>query len=102
MLTGSIGMLPSAAVGSDGPGLFEPVHGSAPDIAGKDIANPFAQILSVSMMLKYGLNEPAAAERIEAAVMKTLDQGVRTSDIAQPGDTTLGCKAIGEKVLQNL
>jgi len=102
MLTGSIGMLPSASVGADGPGLFEPVHGSAPDIAGQDKANPFAQILSVSMMLRYGLNQPAAADRIEQAVMKVLDGGARTGDIAQSGEKVLGCKAIGELVLKAL
>jgi 3-isopropylmalate dehydrogenase len=103
MLTGSIGMLPSAAVGSGKyPGLFEPVHGSAPDIAGTDKANPFAMVLSASMMLRYGLNEPAAADRIEAAVTKTLEQGVRTGDIATAGEEVSGCAATGEAILKNL
>ena len=102
MLTGSIGMLPSAAIGADGPGVYEPVHGSAPDIAGQDLANPLAQILSAAMMLRYGLDEPAAAERIENAVTKTLDQGFRTGDIMQEGCNQVGCKAMGEAVLKNL
>lgn len=102
MLTGSIGMLPSASVGAFGPGLFEPVHGSAPDIAGQDKANPIAQVLSAAMMLKYGLNQPAAAERIEQAVMKVLDEGKRTGDIMSAGMTPLGCKAMGEALVQAL
>jgi 3-isopropylmalate dehydrogenase len=76
MLTGSIGMLPSASLGADGPGVFEPVHGSAPDIAGQDKANPLAQVLSAAMMLRYGLNQPEAADRIETAVLSVLDQGI--------------------------
>jgi 3-isopropylmalate dehydrogenase len=102
MLTGSIGMLPSAATGLDGPGLFEPVHGSAPDIAGQDKANPFAQVLSVSMMLKYGLGEQACADRIDKAVVACLEKGYRTGDLAGPGEEALGCKAIGEKILAEL
>ncbi|NJN75019.1 MAG: 3-isopropylmalate dehydrogenase [Synechococcaceae cyanobacterium RL_1_2] len=105
MLTGSIGMLPSASLGSDGPGVFEPVHGSAPDIAGQDKANPMAQVLSVAMMLKYGLNLPVPANAIEQAVVKVLQQGYRTGDIMSEGMTQCGCKAIGEclvKALQNL
>lgn len=102
MLTGSIGMLPSASVGASGPGLFEPVHGSAPDIAGQDKANPIAQVLSAAMMLKYGLNQPAAAERIEQAVMKVLDEGKRTGDIMSEGMTALGCKSMGEALVQAL
>lgn len=102
MLTGSIGMLPSAAVPAEGPGLFEPVHGSAPDIAGQDMANPFAMVLSAAMMLRYGLDEAAAADTIEAAVVKTLDQGIRTGDIAAEGETAVGCKACGEAILKNL
>jgi 3-isopropylmalate dehydrogenase len=105
MLTGSIGMLPSASLGSNGPGVFEPVHGSAPDIAGQDKANPMAQVLSVAMMLKYGLNQPAPANAIEQAVVKVLQQGYRTGDIMSEGMTQCGCKAIGEclvKALQNL
>jgi 3-isopropylmalate dehydrogenase len=100
MLTGSIGMLPSASLGEPGkPGVFEPVHGSAPDIAGQDIANPLAQVLSAAMLLRYGLNEGAAADLIEAAVMQVLDAGKRTGDIITPGCEQLGCKAMGEALL---
>ncbi|KAI9097979.1 hypothetical protein K1719_025750 [Acacia pycnantha] len=81
MITGSIGMLPSASLGDLGPGLFEPIHGSAPDIAGQDKANPFATVLSAAMLLKYGLGEEKAAERIENAVLDTLNRGFRTADI---------------------
>ncbi|MEO8092618.1 MAG: 3-isopropylmalate dehydrogenase [bacterium] len=82
MLTGSLGMLPSASLGGDGPGLFEPVHGSAPDIAGKGIANPLATFLSVAMMLRHGLDRPADAEAVEAAVEGALEAGLRTPDLA--------------------
>jgi 3-isopropylmalate dehydrogenase len=100
MLTGSIGMLPSASLGAPGSvGLFEPVHGSAPDIAGKDLANPLAQVLSAAMMLRYGLNEPAAAQAIETAVLHVLDRGKRTGDIAAPGCDRIGCRAMGEALL---
>lgn len=102
MLTGSIGMLPSASLGASGPGLFEPVHGSAPDIAGQDKANPLAQVLSAAMMLRYSLNQPAAADRIEQAVNTVLDQGNRTGDIMSDGMTLLGCKAMGEALIQAL
>ncbi len=85
MLTGSIGMLPSASLNADGQGMYEPIHGSAPDIAGKGVANPLATILSVAMMLRYSLGAPEAAERIEAAVSKVLDQGLRTADIMSAG-----------------
>src|SRR5207247_3941015 len=78
MLTGSLGMLPSASLGGDGPGLFEPVHGSAPDIAGQGIANPLATFLSVAMMLRDGLDRPADADRIESAVEAALGRGLRT------------------------
>lgn len=81
MLTGSLGMLPSASLNADGQGLYEPVHGSAPDIAGRNIANPLATILSAAMMLRYSLGEPDAAERVETAVNSVLDQGFRTADI---------------------
>lgn len=100
MLTGSIGMLPSASLGADGPGVFEPVHGSAPDIAGQDKANPLAQVLSAAMMLRYGLNEPDAATEIENVVNQTLDQGYRTGDIMSPGMKSLGCRAMGEVLIQ--
>eukprot|EP00245_Coleochaete_scutata_P003342 TRINITY_DN14905_c1_g1_i1.p1 TRINITY_DN14905_c1_g1~~TRINITY_DN14905_c1_g1_i1.p1 ORF type:complete len:475 (+),score=119.93 TRINITY_DN14905_c1_g1_i1:70-1425(+) len=102
MLTGSIGMLPSASMAASGPGLFEPVHGSAPDIAGQDKANPLAQVLSAAMMLRYGLGEESAALRIEAAVMAALDAGFRTGDIMSPGQTLVGCKKMGALVLENL
>jgi 3-isopropylmalate dehydrogenase len=102
MLTGSIGMLPSASMGASGAGVFEPVHGSAPDIAGQDKANPIAQVLSAAMMLRYGLNEPQAADRIEQAVLKVLDQGDRTGDIMSPGMNLLGCQAMGTALLKAL
>lgn len=102
MLTGSIGMLPSASLGEKGPGLFEPVHGSAPDIAGQDQANPLAQVLSAAMMLRYGLNQPTAADRIEQAVLRVLDQGDRTGDIMSEGMNPLGCRAMGNALIQAL
>ncbi|WOL17798.1 3-isopropylmalate dehydrogenase 2, chloroplastic-like [Canna indica] len=102
MLTGSIGMLPSASISESGPGLFEPIHGSAPDIAGQDKANPLATILSAAMLLQYGLGEPEAAKRIEAAVMNTLDRGFRTGDIFSAGTTLVGCKRMGEEVLRSV
>lgn len=102
MLTGSIGMLPSASLGATGPGVFEPVHGSAPDIAGQDKANPLAQVLSAAMMLRYGLDQPAAAERIEQAVNRVLDQGDRTADLMSDGKNLLGCQAMGEALIQAL
>lgn len=102
MLTGSIGMLPSASLGADGPGVYEPVHGSAPDIAGQDKANPLAQVLSAAMMLRYGLNQPQAAEKIENAVMQVLDQGYRTGDIMSENMTHVGCKAMGEVLIKAL
>ncbi len=99
MLTGSIGMLPSASLSADGPGVYEPVHGSAPDIAGQDKANPLAQVLSVAMMLRYGLDEPEAATQIEDAVIKVLDAGYRTGDIMSEGMKAVGCKGMGEALL---
>jgi 3-isopropylmalate dehydrogenase len=102
MLTGSIGMLPSASLGSSGPGVFEPVHGSAPDIAGLDKANPIAQVLSAAMMLRYGLNQPQAADKIETAVLQVLDQGYRTGDIMSEGMTLVGCRAMGDVLLKAL
>ncbi len=102
MLTGSIGMLPSASLGSSGPGVYEPVHGSAPDIAGQDKANPIAQVLSAAMMLRYGLNQPQAADKIETAVLQVLDQGYRTGDIMSEGMTLVGCRAMGEVLLKAL
>jgi 3-isopropylmalate dehydrogenase len=102
MLTGSIGMLPSASLGADGVGVFEPVHGSAPDIAGQDKANPIAQVLSAAMMLKYGLDEPKAAEAIERAVLTVLDLGYRTGDIYSVGTILTGCREMGDTLLKVL
>ncbi|KAB8319382.1 3-isopropylmalate dehydrogenase [Tolypothrix campylonemoides VB511288] len=102
MLTGSIGMLPSASLGASNPGVFEPVHGSAPDIAGQDKANPLAQVLSAAMMLRYGLNEPSAADAIEQGVLQVLQRGDRTGDIMSPGMNLLGCRAMGEALIQVL
>jgi 3-isopropylmalate dehydrogenase len=99
MLTGSIGMLPSASMNAAGGGLYEPSHGSAPDIAGQDIANPLATILSAAMMLRYSLNMEAAAQRIEAAVKTVLTQGLRTADIYETGTTQIGCAAMGAAVV---
>jgi len=102
MLTGSIGMLPSASLGDKGPGVFEPVHGSAPDIAGQDKANPLAQVLSAAMMLRYGLNQSAAADKIENAVSQVLEKGDRTGDIMSPGMNLLGCHSMGKTLIQAL
>ena len=102
MLTGSIGMLPSASLGSDGPGLFEPVHGSAPDIAGQDKANPMAMVLSAAMMLRIGLRQEAAAAALEQAVDAVLAAGYRTGDLMAEGCTQLGCAAMGEQLLRQL
>jgi 3-isopropylmalate dehydrogenase len=102
MLTGSIGMLPSASLDARGKGLYEPIHGSAPDIAGKDVANPLAAILSAAMMLRYSLGRAGAAERIENAVRKVLRDGVRTADIHTPGTRKVGTEAMGEAVLSEL
>jgi 3-isopropylmalate dehydrogenase len=102
MLTGSIGMLPSASMNAAKQGMYEPCHGSAPDIAGKGIANPLATILSVAMMLRYSLDEGAAAAAIEVAVGKVLDQGLRTADIMAEGCTRVGTREMGEAVLSQL
>ncbi len=99
MLTGSIGMLPSASLNESGQGMYEPCHGSAPDIAGKGIANPLATILSVAMMLRYSLSEPELAQRIEDAVGKVLDDGLRTADIASEGTRTVSTREMGDAVL---
>ena len=99
MLTGSIGMLPSASLDADGKGMYEPIHGSAPDIAGKGVANPLATILSVAMMLRYSLGAAEHANRIEAAVSAVLDQGLRTPDIASAGTTRVGTREIGDAVV---
>lgn len=102
MLTGSIGMLPSASLNKAGFGLYEPIHGSAPDIAGKGIANPLATILSAAMMLRYTFDLPKPAAHIEAAVRKVLAQGLRTADIAEPGVRAIGTRQMGDAVLAAL
>ena len=103
MLTGSLGMLPSASLASNGSGLYEPVHGTAPDIAGQDLANPLATILSVAMMCKYSLDLPKAANSIEAAVSAVLEAGYRTSDIfSDAAQTQVGCVEMSELVLERL
>jgi 3-isopropylmalate dehydrogenase len=101
-LTGSIGMLPSASVNAQGFGLYEPIHGSAPDIAGKDIANPLATILSAAMLLRFSLNQEVAAARIESAVKAVLAAGIRTADIAQSHEKVVGTRAMGDAVLNAL
>jgi 3-isopropylmalate dehydrogenase len=102
MLTGSIGMLPSASLDANGKGMYEPIHGSAPDIAGQNVANPLATILSVAMMLRYSLDEAAMAERIEQAVEKVLDQGLRTADIYSDGMAKVGTAEMGDAVVAAL
>jgi 3-isopropylmalate dehydrogenase len=102
MLTGSIGMLPSASLDANNKGLYEPCHGSAPDIAGKDIANPLATILSVAMMMRYTFAHEDIAQRIEMAVRKTLQQGLRTADIAEAGNRKIGTAAMGDAVVASL
>ena len=108
MLTGSLGMLPSASLGAVDPktgkrnALYEPVHGSAPDIAGKGVANPIASLLSFAMALRYSFDLPGEAEVVETAVAKVLEQGLRTGDIMQPGKTKVGTREMGEAVLKAL
>jgi 3-isopropylmalate dehydrogenase len=102
MLTGSIGMLPSASLNERNFGLYEPSHGSAPDIAGKNLANPLATILSAAMMLRYSLGKPEQAARIEAAVKRVLAQGLRTADIWSEGTTRVGTDAMGDAVVAAL
>jgi len=102
MLTGSIGMLPSASLDANGKGLYEPIHGSAPDIAGKGRANPLAQILSLAMMMRYTFNLPEVAGRIENAVRKALGSGLRTADIAGKGETVCGTAQMGDAVVARL
>jgi 3-isopropylmalate dehydrogenase len=99
MLTGSIGMLPSASLDANGKGLYEPIHGTAPDIAGKGAANPLATILSAAMMLRYSLRQEAAAERVEAAVRRVLGEGYRTADILTAGMRKVGTQEMGDAVL---
>jgi 3-isopropylmalate dehydrogenase len=102
MITGSLGMLPSASLGEGGIGLYEPVHGSAPDIAGQDAANPLAAILSAAMLLEHSLDAPDAAAAIRDAVAAALESGARTADLAGEGETALGCVAMGDLVLSKL
>jgi 3-isopropylmalate dehydrogenase len=102
MLTGSIGMLPSASLDEKGKGLYEPIHGTAPDIAGKDVANPLATILSAAMMLRYSLKQDQAVQRIEAAVRKVLRDGYRTADIYSEGTRKVGTREMGDAVLAAL
>jgi 3-isopropylmalate dehydrogenase len=102
MLTGSIGMLPSASLDANNKGLYEPIHGSAPDIAGKDLANPLATILSAAMMLRYSFDMAAEADRIEAAVRKVLADGLATGDIDRPGSKRVGTAAMGSAVVAAL
>jgi len=102
MLTGSIGMLPSASLDANNKGMYEPCHGSAPDIAGKGLANPLATILSVSMMLRYSFNQADAANAIETAVSKVLDQGLRTGDIMSEGKQQVGTAQMGDAVVAAL
>jgi len=102
MLTGSIGMLPSASLNAENKGMYEPIHGSAPDIAGKNVANPLATILSASMMMRYTLGEAALADTVEAAVARVLEQGLRTADIATAGCRTVGTRDMGAAVIAAL
>jgi 3-isopropylmalate dehydrogenase len=102
MLTGSLGMLPSASLGSGTFGLYEPCHGSAPDIAGQGIANPLATILSLAMLLRYSFGREACAQKIERAVERVLEQGLRTPDIAASGESAIGTVAMGDAVLEAL
>ncbi len=102
MLTGSIGMLPSASLDKHNKGLYEPSHGSAPDIAGQGVANPLATILSVAMMMRFTLNQPQAAERIDAAVDAVLSAGLRTADIWSPGTKKVGTREMGDAVVAAL
>jgi 3-isopropylmalate dehydrogenase len=102
MITGSLGMLPSASLGTRHGGLYEPIHGTAPDIAGNDVANPLATILSVALMLRYALGQPEAAQAVEQAVDRVLFDGKRTADIVTPGAEVLGTQAMGQAVVQAL
>ena len=102
MITGSIGMIPSSSLGATTCGLYEPIHGSAPDIAGQDIANPIGTILSAAMMLRYSFDMPTEADAIEEAVSRVLDAGYRTGDIASPGCTRVGCTEMGNLIREHL
>jgi 3-isopropylmalate dehydrogenase len=102
MISGSLGMLSSAALGEDGPGLYEPIHGSAPDIAGKGIANPLATILSAAMLLRSSLGLEEAASGVETAVSQVLAAGHRTADLARPGEQSISTTAMGDLVVSML
>jgi 3-isopropylmalate dehydrogenase len=102
MLTGSLGLLPSASINETHFGLYEPAGGSAPDIAGKSIANPIAQILSAAMMLRISLGAEAAADAVEKAVADAIAEGVRTADIALPGQTVIGTAAMGDAIVDRI
>ena len=102
MVTGSIGLLPSASIGDTAPGLYEPIHGSAPDIAGQDKANPIGMILAAAMMLRYSLDMPAEAEAIEKAVSTALEDGLCTPDIWVEGMTAVGCAGMGHAIAQRI
>ena len=102
MITGSIGMIPSSSLGATSCGLYEPIHGSAPDIAGKDIANPIGTILSAAMMLRFSFDMPEEADAIEAAVSAYLDAGYRTADIMDAGMTQVGCARCGQLIIDRL
>ena len=102
MITGSIGMIPSSSLGDGTRGMYEPIHGSAPDIAGQDKANPIGTILSAAMMLRYSFDMAAEADEIEAAVNKALDDGLRTADMMAEGCTLVGCAAMGDAVTARL
>jgi 3-isopropylmalate dehydrogenase len=99
---GSLGLMPSASLGDRSPGLFEPVHGSAPDIAGRGIANPLGAIGAVAMMFRYAFGESVAADAIDDAILDVLEAGARTADIATPGERVLGTRAMGDAVLASL
>lgn len=101
-ITGSVGMIPSSSMGDGTRGLYEPIHGSAPDIAGQDVVNPIACILSAAMMLRYSFDMPAEADEIEAAVSAVLDEGCRTADMMAPGCTRVGCTEMGNKILEHI
>jgi 3-isopropylmalate dehydrogenase len=101
VLAGSLGLLPSASIG-DGPGLFEPVHGSAPDIAGRGVANPIGAIASAAMLLRYGLKQPEAATLVDQAVAGVLKAGLRTADLARPGERAVGSRAMGEEIARRI
>ena len=102
MITGSIGMIPSSSLGATTCGLYEPIHGSAPDIAGLDVANPIGTILSAAMMLRFSFDMPKEADAIENAVSAYLDAGYRTADIMSEGMIRVGCSQCGELIIQNL